>query len=239
MAIELFNTFRYKFLVMGERPRIGESQDKLSAFNPIRYRYQRSNEYQVFVNEGMASELSTSGFCWLACLDMLSSIHLPNDKVRMETMLKIARAVNENRMLMENGGIKFYDFAWDYVDIIDHYFSESNIPVEPDLALLQSEKDIVKILLEGNMLIVSTANIGEDNLQEHMIFMDQLFFYDGGKECMIRYWDPLNPNSNLINIKQQPFALGGKPRNISALSLVFRKKSYGGSNTSISDTGSE
>ena len=150
----------------------------------VKFRYQKDNGFQALVDSGIGRELSGSGYCWAACLDMALSPFIPQDLLRDGI---IREAVGNERLgpdAFTKKGELSTEKIGDLVDAINESLDSGNLRARLKLIREQQFKDFHLELQKGRVVIFGIA----DENGGHVMVMDRVY-QDGGKYIYATY-DP-------------------------------------------------
>ena len=107
----------------------------------VKFRYQKDQGFQSLVDSGIGKELSTSGYCWAACLDMALSPFIPDDAVRDGI---ITDSVKDQRLgtkaFTPNGELSSERIG-DLVDVVNENLTTGNFQARLNLIREQRFSD--------------------------------------------------------------------------------------------------
>lgn len=150
----------------------------------VKFIYQKDQRFQSLVDFGIGKELSSSGYCWAACLDMALSPFVPDDSVREGV---IANSVQDQRLGAEaftaNGELSSEKIG-DLVDIVNENLVSGNLEARLKLLREQRFNDFHLELQKGRAVIFGI----QDETGGHVMVMDRVY-QDGGKYIYATY-DP-------------------------------------------------
>jgi len=189
-------------------------QDRFQPRLYFKFRYQKDSEFQALIENGIGNELSDSGYCWAACLDMALSPDVP-EHIRMQVLID---AVNDEKLaegvFNQRGELNTHRLG-DFVDVVNEYLS--NQKLLPRLNLIKNQKfdDYHLELQKGRRVVFGMA----DEANGHMMVMDKVY-QDGGK-YIYSTWDPAIPNPTEANIYFDNFQLYGRQQYADVKLLPF------------------
>ncbi len=211
-------------------PEKSNSQEQTQGVYPVKFCPQKGAQYHPLIRAGFAKDLETSGFCWLAQLDMAISTREPIDERRFKIVFGIAESFKDLGMLTKDGGIETKDREPEYLDVINNHMSEGEIPLEIALLDITGSQDFIRELESGNILCL-TIDYRTDH--GHGILMDELFMNRNRTEGVMGFWNPMAPDANALFAREfvgtgsRYFTVQGEPAIIAPNAKVIRLKPGG------------
>jgi len=166
----------------------------------VKFRYQKDTRFQTLVDHGIGTELSTSGYCWAACLDMALSPFIPDEVVRNGI---ITDSVKDGRLgkdaFTEIGGLA-RDRIGDLVDVVNGRLLAQDFRAR--LKLIKGQPfDKFHLELQKGRTVIFGA---QDKDGGHVWVMDRVY-QDGGKYIYAAYdpaiEDPLEARTYFDNFQ--------------------------------------
>jgi hypothetical protein len=170
----------------------------------VKFVYQKDPSFQVLVDKGIGTELTSSGYCWAACLDMALSPFVLDDTQRRQIILDSVKHEKLADGAFNEKGEFNSDKAEDLVDILNNNLLAQGASVRLNLIRGQEFSDYHKELLNGRTVIFGLTN------QEgaHVMLMDKVYV-DGGKYIYAIY-DPGVEDSIKARFYNDNFQLYGQ-----------------------------
>lgn len=195
---------------------------------PMQFRYQRGEEFQFFVDKGIASKLDSSAMCWLACIDMVSSTTITDGTRRLALLEDIASTAQQFGMVDEAGGLLIGEDPTTYMTLVNRLYNTHDIPMRVFLKQLTHVRDIGDELKQGNFVQITAGFPSETGVVGgHAVLMDKVFTDLDKTEEIFRFWDPLAPNAafgqNYVSTSQPVFLMDGKPAVVDKRLLVYER----------------
>lgn len=171
----------------GKVQRTGEGEPLKKG--PVKFRYQKGADYQRLVDRGIAKDLASSGFCWLASIEMAASAYKQNDAERLSWVVEIATDAKSGGLLEEDGHLSHTDDT-KVVEFLNKSLSAGEIPLEASSVDLR-ETNLFEEALRGNMLLVSVYNPDEGG--GHMMLVDKGYLAIDQSEAVVGILNPIAP----------------------------------------------
>lgn len=180
----------------------------------FKFRYQKDSGFQTLIDVGIGNELSDSGYCWAACIDMALSPFVL-DELRSQI---IVNSVKHEKLA--NGGFNSRgelntNKLVDFVDVINESLINQKLSPRLNLIINQKFDDYHLELQKGRSVIFGIAN----DIGGHMMVMEKVY-QDGGK-YIYSVWDPGTPNLIEANIYFDNFQLYGRQQYADTKLLPF------------------
>lgn len=165
---------------MEKRPILGSPE--------VSFRYQKDPTFQILVDAGIGTELSSSGYCWAACLDMALSPFVAEDAARQQIINDSVRHQRLMRDAFTPNGELHGDKLEDMIAVVNENLSTRNLA--PRLRLIDgiAFDNFHQELQKGRVVIFGIKN----DEGGHTMIMDKLYV-DGGKYIYAIY-DPAIEN---------------------------------------------
>jgi len=166
----------------------------------VKFTYQKDTSFQTLVDHGIGTELSTSGYCWAACLDMALSPFIPDDVIRKGI---IAGSIKDEKLgkdaFTDIGGLAIARIG-DLVDVVNGRLAVQNFSARLKLINEQTLSDFHLELQKGRTVIFGIS----DESDGHVMIMDRVY-QDGGTYIYATYdpaiEDPLEARSYFDNFQ--------------------------------------
>lgn len=154
----------------------------------VKFRYQKDNGFQALVDSGIGRELSGSGYCWAACLDMALSPFIPDDAFRDSVITDSVKDERLGHDAFTSKGELVTGRMGDLVDVVNGRLSAQNSRARLKLIEGLPLNDFHLELQKGRTVIFGIQY--EDG--GHVMVMDRAY-RDGGKYIYTAY-DPAEEN---------------------------------------------
>ncbi len=173
---------------------MSEADGNLPISKHIQFRYQLSEKYRGFVQEGLIKELETADLCWLAGIDMALSAYTYDDTKRMNVVSEILRRAKQANAI-ENNGLLIQERHQDaLVRDINTLTQAASIPMQTSAVVLPSGIELIHSLQDGAFvqlgLITPTGGA-------HAVLFDEVYFNRDQSKVILGYWDSAMPHPDL------------------------------------------
>jgi len=187
---------------------------------PVQFRYQKDPMYARFQNEGIVPDLSASGLCWIACIDMALSPYAPAELDRLDLLMKLGKKMKEVNTLDERG--RFHTQHADSLrDSLQELVSVAGIPVDVSVLERQSPPEMAQVVWDGGILIWTLDNPEGG----HALVLDKLLVDAGQEEGVFAYWNPAYENPlqarEYVNLQFLTWVHNNTPTKIGEVALAF------------------
>lgn len=214
---------------MIDRESKGEDEGVQLQKRPVKFRYQRSPEYQRFVEKGIVKDLGSSGFCWLASVEMAASRYLYDDTERLKWIEGVAVSAKEAGFLSEEGSfIPAEDES--EVAFLNEQFTRGGIPIEVSAIDIRDSDglDLFDLPLRGSMLLVGIGV--PENDDGHMMLLDKAFITPDQSDVAISLLNPAVPAIDMpfarefLHFEQPNMFIQGLPAQFGPIAYVLSER---------------
>lgn len=171
--------------------------------NKFKFRYQKDENFQALIEQGIGHDLSDSGFCWAACVDMSLSPSVP-EPIRLQIIINAVKHEKLNGNGFKENGALYRHKLEDFVDIINGTLTAQKLPSRLKYIPKRKLEDYHIELLKGRRVIFGLGN----EIYGHMMIMDKVYHNEGNYYYSV--WNPAIANPSEANSTFDSYQLYGR-----------------------------
>lgn len=156
----------------------------------IEFKYQKDASMEYLRKAGIGqTELTDSGYCWAASIDMALSAFIPNPQIRENIIRATVASDTLANAFDQKGAMSAQDHIKPLVDSLNQQLNQISQQVRANLILNPSFTDFHTELLKGRVLV-----FGERYQETGHIMMMEKVYVDGGTYIYVIN-NPAAPNA--------------------------------------------